>query len=84
MERRDGKRWLKRLIDQKPIVTDGEKKLMKGTEEDWLANQAQMDAIRQIQSEKLTGDVEMVEIGRAKTRFLLGKETLNDEELFSN
>jgi len=60
-----------------PIV-DGEKRLMSGSEDDWLSDQEQQDCLRLIQ----TGDPESVKIGKARLRYLRGRETLQDIDEF--
>jgi hypothetical protein len=83
MENKDGRRWWNKLMGHDPVVTEGEQVTMVGDKEQWLSSQEHKDARRLIEIGSRTNDIEMVKIGQAKMRYLLGRETPDDEELFN-
>lgn len=81
-EVKDGAAWWKNLLGIEPPVTDGERKIMAGNENDWRASQEHQDAMRLIETGRRTGDTETLKIGQARMRFLLGRATSEDLKLF--
>ena len=78
MENNNGKSWWGRVMRISIAPTAGEVSLMVRSEDQWLASQERMDAMKLIQ----TGDPEAMKIGRARLRYLEGRETPEDIEEF--
>lgn len=78
----DGARWWDKLLGLKPKLTEGERRqIAPGSDADkYLAAQEVTDARRLIR----TGDPEAVEIGQARLRVALSRETDADLDLFSH
>lgn len=58
------------------IITNGERKFMSGTEQDWAQAQKIMDAKNLIAAGKATGDELTINVGQARLRQALGRTPL--------